>query len=285
MASYRFCRSDDVGLLVDAYNACYRPSFGMQPIDVADFKRWIRKYELWTSSCMVASEGQQLLGVLIAAKRETESCILAVGVHPEARHQDHGRHIMTSLSQKLAILGPSRMICEPRADEARVLQFLKHCDYTPEALLTDYRYAGLPAALPASMLAEISLEELASAGLGEDPPEICWGRAGRAIARRQEYFESVRVLALVGGERVEAALILERVESDFARPLLALRYHRDEAGRRAATALLRHAAGESEAVLSWDKVHELECDAETAAAFGFEPQQRYQRMVTEAVPA
>jgi len=285
MASYRFCRSDDVALLVDAYNACYRPAFGMQPIDVVEFKRWIRKYELWTSSCMVASEGQRLLGVLIAAKRETESCILAVGVHPDVRHLDHGRHIMTSLSQKLAILGPSRMLCEPPSDQPRVLKFLEHCGYAQEATLTDYRYTGLSATLPSSMLAEISLEELDAAELGDDPEEICWGRAGRAIGRRQEYFESVRVLALVGGERIEAALILERVEPDSERPLLALRRHDDVAGRRSAAALLRHVAGESAQPLVWERVHELECAEEEAIELGFEPLGRYFRMATEAVPA
>ena len=33
MASYRFCRSDDVPLLVQAYNECFRPPDGADPVD------------------------------------------------------------------------------------------------------------------------------------------------------------------------------------------------------------------------------------------------------------
>ena len=68
MASYRFCRSDDIPLLVDAYNACFRPPGKVDPIDRDRFKWWIRVLELWTSSCMVATEGGQLIGVVLAAK-------------------------------------------------------------------------------------------------------------------------------------------------------------------------------------------------------------------------
>ena len=116
MSSYRFCRTDDMQLLADAYNACYRPHFdGLAEMTVERFKGLIRELDLWCSSCMVASdEAGRPIGVLLAGKREQEkeNLIWAVGTHPDHLRQGHARHLMTSLSSKLAILGPPRLLAE-----------------------------------------------------------------------------------------------------------------------------------------------------------------------------
>jgi hypothetical protein len=55
VSSYRFCRTDDIGLLVDALNRCWLPYFPDEgPITPAVFKRSIRDLQVWCSSCMVA---------------------------------------------------------------------------------------------------------------------------------------------------------------------------------------------------------------------------------------
>ena len=277
MASYRFCRSDDVGLLVDAYNACYRPVTGFTPIDVDQFKRWIRTLELWTSSCMVASEGEKLLGVLLAAKREEENCVLAIGIDEPVRHQDHGRHLMTSLSQKLAILGPHRMICEVPSNQERIIRFLEHCDYSAEAELHDYLLEQPTAApAPAAMIAEVSLDDIDSAEFSDVTNQICWGRAPRAIARREEYFKSLRCVALVGVERLEAALIFEENE------LLAIRHHADEKSDSLVGALI---AATAQGPIHWKRVHVEECDPERAERWGFRRVGSHLRMSCLAEPA
>ena len=57
MPAYRFCRTDDIQLLVTTLNACYVVHFPDQmPLSVADFKREMRELDIWASSCMVASE-------------------------------------------------------------------------------------------------------------------------------------------------------------------------------------------------------------------------------------
>ena len=54
MSSYRFCRTDDIGLLVEALNRCWAPYFpGEPPETPATFKRSIRDLQVWCSSCMV----------------------------------------------------------------------------------------------------------------------------------------------------------------------------------------------------------------------------------------
>ena len=113
VSSYRFCRTDDVALLVDALNRCWAPYFpGEPPVTAATFKRSIRDLQVWCSSCMVAFSGSDPIGVLIGAKRPSGTLVHKIAVHPDHRRQGHGRHLLASLGSKLAILGPPRIIAE-----------------------------------------------------------------------------------------------------------------------------------------------------------------------------
>jgi len=286
VASYRFCRSDDVPLLVQAYNECFHPPGGVEPIDRDRFKWWIRALELWTSSCLVATEGSQLIGVLLAAKRETENCLLAVGIHPDFRHLGHGRHMVTSLGQKLAILGPPRILAEVPANNERFRTFLGHCDYTERDTATDYVLEPPFAAstVPAEMTAEIGLDELATAGFPDRVVDLPWGRRPRSIARRQEYFGSVRVLALAGVDRFEAALVVD--ESDpAARRILAIHYVNEDRGPTLAGGLLRHYASLENTPVVWERVHKSECESRLATGWGLRPVASTFCFETTALPA
>src|SRR6476620_11985950 len=110
MSAYRFCRPDAIGLLVDALNRCWFPYFPEHgPTTAATFKRSIRDLQVWCSSCMVAFSGSEPIGVLIGAKRPSGTLVQKIAVHPDHRRQGHGRHLLTSLSSKLAILGRPRI--------------------------------------------------------------------------------------------------------------------------------------------------------------------------------
>src|SRR5215211_5353087 len=139
MASYRFCRSDDIGLLVDALNRCWAPYFPDEPLMTpAAFKRSIRDLQVWCSSCMVAFSEGDPIGVLIGAKRPSATLVHRIAVHPDHRRQGHGRHMLTSLGSKLAILGPPRIVAEvpDTFDAARGL--FSASGYVEEAVLRDY---------------------------------------------------------------------------------------------------------------------------------------------------
>ena len=139
MSSYRFCRTDDVSLLVDALNRCWSPHFPDEPaVTPASFKRSIRDLQVWCSSCMVAFSGSDPIGVLIGAKRPSGTLIHKIAVHPDHCRQGHGRHLLTSLSSKLAILGPPRMVAEIPETFAPTCELFVACGYVEEALLTDY---------------------------------------------------------------------------------------------------------------------------------------------------
>src|ERR671924_610295 len=139
MSAYRFCRTDDIGLLVDALNRCWSPYFPDElPMTPAAFKRSIRDLQVWCSSCMVAFSGPHPIGVLIGAKRPAATLVHTIAVHPDHRRQGHGRHLLASLGSKLAILGPPRIIAEVPEALAPACTLFSATGYVQEALLTDY---------------------------------------------------------------------------------------------------------------------------------------------------
>ncbi len=139
VSAYRFCRSDDIGLLVDAMNRCWAPYVPDEPpITPAAFKLSIRDLQVWCSSCMVAFSGSDPIGVLIGAKRPSGTLIHTIAVHPDHRRQGHGQHLLTSLSSKLSILGPPRMIAEVPDTLVPACELFSAVGYVQEALLTDY---------------------------------------------------------------------------------------------------------------------------------------------------
>ncbi|HEX6201845.1 MAG TPA: GNAT family N-acetyltransferase, partial [Thermoanaerobaculia bacterium] len=114
MPSYRFCRPDDIPLLVHAVETCYRPHDPAEPPWSPDsFRRGMREIDLWPSNSMVALDtAGEPLAVMIGTKRPDAVAVHRLGVRPDHLRQGHGLHLLTSLSQKLAVLGPDRLVAE-----------------------------------------------------------------------------------------------------------------------------------------------------------------------------
>ena len=150
MPAYRFCRSDDIALLTDALNACYVVHFPDQaPLSTADFKREIRELNVWCSSCMVASANRDPIAVVTGAKRERETLIHRIGVLPDALRRGHAQHLLESLSQKLSVLGPPRMVAEVPADLPAVCSLFEAVGYRAEQRFADFTLTK-PIAPPAA---------------------------------------------------------------------------------------------------------------------------------------
>jgi GNAT superfamily N-acetyltransferase len=210
LSGYRFCRTDDIGLLVGALNRCWAPYFPDEPpITEATFKRSIRDLQVWCSSCMVALSGADPIGVLIGAKRPWGTLVHKIAVHPDHRRQGHGRHLLTSLSSKLAILGPPRIIAEvPDAADAACSLF-SAAGYVEEAFLTDYVLefgeTGVEAAQDARLVIPVTVDDLAANGLFAEPHgQVCWGRAIETLTARREEMSG---LALASDEHIEACIL------------------------------------------------------------------------------
>ncbi len=270
-----------MALLVDALNRCWSPYFPDEPpVTPATFKRSIRDLQVWCSSCMVAFSGSDPIGVLIGAKRPSGTLVHKIAVHPDHLRQGHGRHLLTSLSSKLAILGPPRMIAEvPEAFAAAVALF-DACGYVQEAVLTDYVLQGdenpstraespgsLRAGDPAGFVIPISIDDLTANGLlGEAHPQVCWERSVETLTARKD---DIAGLAVASDERIEAYILYAEPGVEGTE-ILSLRSFIEDGGVRLKQLLSRlRAQGMSS--FRFPKVHPAEVSKECLETLGFRP--------------
>jgi GNAT superfamily N-acetyltransferase len=299
MSGYRFCRTDDIGLLVDALNRCGQDP----PMTPAAFKRSIRDLQVWCSSCMVAFAGADPIGVLIGAKRPSATLIHWIAVHPDHQRQGHGRHLLESLGSKLAILGPPRIVAEvPEAFEAACGLF-SACGYVEEASLTDYVWGrgssdsgACPERAPqgtSRWVIPVTVDDLSANGLldppspsasagqvlpshspsagqgpasaGEVPPPVCWERSAETLVARKG---EIVGLAVATDEGIEAYLLYRPL--DGGGEVAALRSLIDDGGERLAH-LLSPARARGLERAWFPKVHPAEVPAAWLEALGFRP--------------
>jgi GNAT superfamily N-acetyltransferase len=265
VSSYRFCRTDDVALLVDALNRCWSPYFPDEPpMTAASFKWSIRHLQVWCSSCMVAFSGSEPIGVLIGAKRPSGTLIHRIAVHPDHRRQGHGRHLLTSLSSKLAILGPPRMIAEVPEPLAAAVALFDACGYVQESILTDYVVevggAKPPGLNDAGFVIPATVDDLAANGLlAEADPNVCWERSVETLTARKD---DITGLAVASDERIEAYIL-------YVEPgnIVSLRSVVEDGGARLKQLLSRLGAG----TFRIAKVHPQETSKDLLATLGFRP--------------
>ena len=272
MSSYRFCRTDDVSLLVDALNRCWSPYFPGEPaVTAASFKRSIRDLQVWCSSCMVAFAGSDPIAVLIGAKRPSGTLIHKIAVHPDHRRQGHGRHLLTSLSSKLAILGPPRMVAEVPETFGPARALFSACGYVEETRLTDY-VLEMPAlserasdeaegARVEGIVIPVTIDDLEANGLlGDRSPETCWERSVETLRARKDEVEG---LAVASDESIEA-FILYLQDGE----ILSLRSFVEDRGARL-TQLLAQLRARGMMSFRFPKVHPAEISKELLATLGF----------------
>jgi GNAT superfamily N-acetyltransferase len=277
LSSYRFCRTDDIALLVDALNRCWAPYFPDEPpMTIARFKRSIRDLQVWCSSCMVAFSGSDPIGVLIGAKRQAATLVHRIAVHPDHLRQGHGAHLLESLGSKLAILGPPRIVAEvPETLEAARALFAA-AGYVEEAVLTDY--VREPVKRGFSPVADrfvipVSIDDLVANGLlPDDRQQTCWERAADTLIVRKEEIEG---LAIASDERIEAYVLFIRIDGapDATAEIVSLRSLLEDDGARLNQLVSRLGTG----TFRFPKVHPAELSPQVIQALGFRAAARYRR--------
>jgi GNAT superfamily N-acetyltransferase len=280
MSAYRFCRTDDIGLLVDALNRCWSPyAPGERPMTPAAFKRSIRDVQVWCSSCMVAFAGSDPVGVLIGAKRPSGTLIHRIAVHPDHVRQGHGRHLLDSLGSKLAILGPPRICVEVPETLAAACGLFQASGYVQEALLTDYvwRNEGEGGEVPkvdGTFVIPLSVDDLAANGLLEgDYPQTCWERSLETVTARKD---DIAGLAVATEERIEAYLLYTK-EGE----ILSLRRLVEDDGVRLRL-LVSQLGAAGVGTFRIPKVHPEEISGELMETLGFRPAGRHRLYAARA---
>lgn len=221
MAGYRFCRSDDVPLLVAAHNACWVPHFGPDAaITVEDFKRGIRELGLWSSSCMIAFDGNEPIGVLLAAKRDREAnYVWRLAVKPGWERRGHGRHLLTSLADKAAILGPPRLVTEIPAEWTAVRTFFERAGFVAEETYADFALDPAPSgAIADGLLVPVTLDALVEHGALDATAPRAWSRSVASLRARAGEIEGLAIAT----DRIEAYALFRAARDGDDREIVAL---------------------------------------------------------------
>jgi GNAT superfamily N-acetyltransferase len=268
VSAYRFCRTDDIELLVDALNRCWAPYFPDEPpVTPAAFKRSIRDLQVWCSSCMVAFSGSDPIGVLIGAKRPSGTLVHKIAVHPDHRRQGHGRHLLASLGSKLAILGPPRIVAEVPESLASACELFSANGYVREALLTDYvlQREEKDSDRRDGFVIPVTVDDLAANGLlGEADQQGCWKRSVETLTARKD---DIAGLAVASDERIEAYLLYAERGAEGTE-IMSLRSFIEDGGARL-TQLLSQLRARGMGTFRFPKVHPAEISKECLESLGF----------------
>jgi GNAT superfamily N-acetyltransferase len=209
MPGYRFCRSDDIPLLVDAYNACWVPHFGpASAITADDFKRDVRALGLWSSSCMVAFEADEPIGILLGAKRDgVANCVHRLAVKPGWERRGHGRHLLTSLADKARILGPARLVAEIPSEWTAIRSFFEKTGFVEEARYVDFVRDGSPGGAAGDprdqLVMPITLDELVESGAFDGSIRRPWARSLASLRAKGDALLGLAVAT----DRIEAYVL------------------------------------------------------------------------------
>ena len=224
---------------------------------------------------MVAFSGSDPIGVLIGAKRPSGTLVHKIAIHPDHRRQGHGGHLLSSLSSKLAILGPPRIVSEVPEAFVPACELFGASGFVLEARLTDYELAreenpssradsplSLGAGDEGGLLIPVTIDDLAANGLLEADRPVCWERSVETLTARKD---QIAGWAMASDERIEAYILY--LENGA---ILSLRsFVEDGAGRLMLLLSRLHAAGIG--TLRFPKVHPAEISKELLETLGFHP--------------
>ena len=229
---------------------------------------------------MVAFSGADLIGVLIGAKRPSGTLVHRIAVHSDHRRQGHGRHLLTSLGSKLAMLGPPRTIAEVPEALAGASGLFNAGGYVQEALLTDYvlqrdqagpsTRAEFPRSLRAGdddggFVIPVTIDGLGANGLlGEADPQVCQQHSVEILTARKD---DIAGLAVASDERIEADLLYVKREvgPEGNAEIVSLHSFIEDGGVRLKQLLSRLGIG----TLRFPKVHPAEISKACLETLGF----------------
>jgi hypothetical protein len=176
---------------------------------------------------MLAIDGDEPVGVLLGAKNAEGNFVYRIAVHPDHRRRGHGRHLIESLRNKVAILGPPRLTVEIAADREDTRRFVERSGFSADARYFDW-IAGDVAIPESGLAAPITIDELAATGaLAPDAP-LAWEHSADVLRRRRRDLEG---LVIASDERIEAHVVYRRSSPSTTLEVVSLRFTRLEALR------------------------------------------------------
>jgi len=217
---------------------------------------------------MVAFDAKEPVAVLIGCKRPPHTLILRLAVHPDHLRKGHGRHLLTSLSAKLAILGPPRLVAELGAENAPARALFAACGWREERAYFDL-VSDSPVASPApsGLVVSVTVDDLIEMALPAADSRRSWSRTLGTLLNRRERLLG---LAITSGERLDASLLYSR-EDDGRVAIWSLSAAPGAGGEGALGMLLRELAHREKGALAIPGIEDDEIPIALLRDLGFAP--------------
>jgi ribosomal protein S18 acetylase RimI-like enzyme len=126
MPSYRFCRPDDLELIVGAINQCCRIHETDTPEMTEErLKTHMTLFAVRPGNCMVALERHQPVAAVISTRREAEAWIQTLGCQPAFQRRGIASQLVEALVRKIAIQRTEDIAVDVPEDNEAALQFFR----------------------------------------------------------------------------------------------------------------------------------------------------------------
>jgi GNAT superfamily N-acetyltransferase len=247
MPLYRFCRPEDIPMIVQALNTCYDVHFPQDPaMTAAQFREEMGLISLWPSNTMVVLDNKDPVAVIVGTKRPYGCWIARLGVRSDHQRQGVGRYIVEALTRKLSIIGPRVISVDVPVDNEGAAAFFRHLGF--EAWGQYWSFAGHPQMNVSEGLRQVhpvKPDVALSRYEAFHPMPQCWERDAYTL---QLYAGRLSGYAFWEQDNIYGYLLLyQHIIMD-----LALDPHADPI--RVGTALLQRAAVDVKEALRIDKV-------------------------------
>ena len=183
MPSYRFCRPDDLELIVRAINQCCRIHEPDAPEMTEErLKAHMTLFAVRPGNCMVALERNEPVAAVISTRREGEAWIQTLGCQPAFQRRGIASQLVEALVRKIAIQRTGDIAVDVPEENEAALQFFQSAGFEERGGLVTME--GRPLASGAS---SGKVVQAPAAALLQDYETFhastpCWERSADSLA-------------------------------------------------------------------------------------------------------
>ena len=191
MPSYRFCRPDDLALIVNAINTCYQPHYPQQPAVTSELlKEQMTLFGLRPGNCMVALEHRQPIGVVISCKRDYGAWIQALGCQTAHQRQGIAAQLVEALIRKIAIQGAPDITVDVREENTVALQFFTSMGFQRRQRYVSYQGSLTARSQDGYEVGPVAMADVVTQYAACHMTAPCWERHVETLAAYGETVQS-----------------------------------------------------------------------------------------------
>ena len=183
MPSYRFCRPDDLALIVRAINQCCRiHEIGMPEMTEERLKEHMTLFAVRPGNCMVALERQQPVAAIISTRREAGAWIQTLGCQPAFQRRGIASQLVEALVRKIAIQRTEDITVDVPEDNDAALHFFQAVGFEARGGLVTLEGEPAGAGDPSGAVVQVPAAELLDSYEAFHAVPACWERSADSLA-------------------------------------------------------------------------------------------------------